>query len=265
MHPYVNIAVSAARQAGEVIMNYSEQLSRLKVGEKSKNDFFTQVDVKAEQIIIQAIHKHYPKHSILAEESGLQDNESSDTVWIIDPIDGTNNYLHGFPFYSVSIAVQVAGRIEHGVVFDPVRKECFCASRGGGAQLNDKRIRVSSQTQLDKALLGTGFPFRNKSLAPRYFSTFQSLFDKSSGVRRTGSAALDLAYVAAGRLDGFWEFGLKPWDIAAGSLLIKEAGGLVGDFTGGENFLKTGNIACANPKLFKPILQTINQALSKEG
>lgn len=260
MHPYINIATMAARQAGEVIMHYSDKLDRVKVSEKTQNDFFSQIDVKAEQMIIETIRKHYPNHSIMAEESGIHDNEE-DITWIIDPLDGTNNYLHGFPFYCVSIGVKINNKIEHGVVFDPIRKECFSASRGRGAQLNDKRIRVSNQIQLNKALLGTGFPFKNKELSERYFATFQSLFGQCSGIRRTGSAALDLAYVACGRLEGFWEFNLKPWDIAAGSLLIQEAGGLVGDFNGNENHLKTGNIVGANPKIFKQLIQKINQSL----
>ena len=260
MHPLVNIAMSAARQAGDLALRYSEQLDRIKITEKKANDFCSEVDVKAEQIIIQTIRKHYPSHGIMAEESGMHEG-SDETVWIIDPLDGTSNYLHGFPFYSVSIAVQHKKRIEHGVIYDPIRKEFFTASRGGGAQLNDTRIRISKQTQLSKALLGTGFPFRNKELCERHFATFQSLFGQCSGVRRAGSAALDLAYVAAGRLDGFWEFGLRPWDIAAGSLLIKEAGGLVGDISGGEQYMKTGNIVAGNPKLFKSLLQTIGPAL----
>jgi myo-inositol-1(or 4)-monophosphatase len=260
MHPIVNIAVSAARKAGDIILRHMDEIDRLNITEKQANDFFTEVDVRAEQAIIETIHKAYPNHSIIAEESGI-DEKDAEYTWLIDPLDGTKNYLHGFPFFSVSIAVKHKSKIEHGVIFDPLRKECFSASRGGGAKLNDRRIRVTKQNKLDKALLGTGFPFRNKELMNKYFATFQELFTHSSGIRRAGSAALDLAYVACGRLDGFWEFNLKPWDIAAGALLIREAGGLVSDLSGGESFLQTGNIVAANPKLFKSILQRIDSAL----
>ena len=256
MQPLLNIAISAARQAGDIIVRHMEQLDRIKITAKSSEEYFSEVDIKAEQAIISAIHKAYPDHGIIAEESGSQ-NEDAESVWIIDPLDGTSNYLHGFPFFSVSIALRVKNRIEHAVVLDPLRHECFSASRGRGARLNDRRLRVSKQTQLSAALLGTGFPFRNVALAQRYLPTFEALFGKCAGVRRTGSAALDLAYVASGRLDGFWEFGLRPWDIAAGCLLIQEAGGLVSDLQGGEDYLRQGDVVAGTPKVFKSLLQTL--------
>lgn len=260
MEPLLNIAVSAARQAGEIIIRHMEQVDRLKITAKSSQEYFSEVDIKAEQAIINAIRKAYPEHGILAEESGMQEG-NEEFVWIIDPLDGTSNYLHGFPFFSVSIALKVKGRIEHGVIYDPLRHECFAASRGRGARLNDRRIRVSKQTLLSASLLGTGVPFRDIHLAQRYLPTFEAMMGKCAGVRRTGSAALDLAYVASGRLDGFWEFGLRPWDIAAGSLLIREAGGLISDVHGGDDFLTHGDVVAGTPKVFKSLLQTLSPAL----
>ncbi|KTD59037.1 inositol monophosphatase family protein [Legionella shakespearei] len=260
MEPLLNIAVSAARQAGEIIIRHMEQVDRLKITAKSSQEYFSEVDIKAEQVIINAIRKAYPEHGILAEESGMQEGHE-EFVWIIDPLDGTSNYLHGFPFFSVSIALKVKGRIEHGVIYDPLRHECFAASRGRGARLNDRRIRVSKQTLLSASLLGTGVPFRDIHLAQRYLPTFEAMMGKCAGVRRTGSAALDLAYVASGRLDGFWEFGLRPWDIAAGSLLIREAGGLISDVHGGDDFLSHGDVVAGTPKVFKSLLQTLSPAL----
>ncbi|MFA6302211.1 MAG: inositol monophosphatase family protein [Legionella sp.] len=260
MEPLLNIAVNAARQAGDIIIRYMDQIDRLKITEKTLHDYFSDVDVKAEQSIISTIHKAYPGHSIMAEESGNHEGEE-EIVWIIDPLDGTSNYLHGFPFFCVSIAVKIKGRIEHGVIYDPLRHECFIASRGRGARLNNRRIRVSKQTLLSAALLGTGVPFRDLALAQRYLPSFQALMGKCAGVRRTGAAALDLAYVASGRLDGFWELGLKPWDIAAGTLLIREAGGMVSDTQGGDDFMKTGDVVAGNPKVFKSLVQTISAAM----
>ncbi len=264
MQPLLNIAISAARQAGDIIVRHMEQLDRIKITAKSSQEYFSEVDVKAEQAIISVIHKAYPEHGIIAEESGVQ-NEGAESVWIIDPLDGTSNYLHGFPFFSVSIALRVKNRIEHGVVYDPLRHECFYASRGRGARLNDRRLRVSKQTQLSGALLGTGFPFRNIALAQRYLPTFEALFGKCAGVRRTGSAALDLAYVASGRLDGFWEFGLRPWDIAAGSLLVQEAGGLISDLQGSEDYLRQGDVVAGTPKVFKSLLQTLMPVTKRQS
>ncbi|MDP3705766.1 MAG: inositol monophosphatase family protein [Legionellaceae bacterium] len=260
MQPLLNIAINAARQAGDIILRHAEQVHRLKIMPKGDGDFYCDVDIKAEQAIINAIHKAYPEHGIIAEESGnFQDDAES--VWIIDPLDGTKNYLHGFPFYAVSIALRVKNRIEHAVVYDPLRHECFSASRGGGARLNDHRMRVSKATQLNLAMLGSGFPVRNKALAERYLHSYDGFVGHCAGVRSTGSAALDLAYVATGRLDGFWGFALKPWDIAAGTLLVQEAGGLISDLQGGEQYLKSGDVIAGTPKIFKSVLQTLRQGI----
>ncbi|MDI9817668.1 MULTISPECIES: inositol monophosphatase family protein [unclassified Legionella] len=256
MQPLLNIAITAARLAGDIIIRHIEQLDRIKITAKDNEEYFSEVDVKAEQAIINTIHKAYPEHGIIAEESGVFKGDA-DSVWIIDPLDGTTNYLHGFPFFSVSIAHRVKNRIEHAVVYDPLRHECFSASRGRGAQLNERRIRVSKKTQLAGALLGTGFPFRNVEMAQRYLPTFEALIGKCAGIRRTGSAALDLAYIASGRLDGVWELGLRPWDIAAGSLIIKEAGGMISSLDGGEDYMKKGDVVAGNPKVFKALLQTL--------
>ena len=202
MHPLVNIALTAAKEAGHIINKYSQQLDRVTVNEKSQNDFVSEVDIKAETAIINTIRKSYPDHNIMAEESGLEEKHSEYT-WIIDPLDGTTNFIHGFPFYAVSIALKHKNRIEHAVVYDPNRLEFFTASRGQGAMLNNKRIRVKSENQFSKTLIGTGFPLRSKQTAQTYLNTFAAIFDQCAGVRRAGAAALDLAYVAAGRLDGF--------------------------------------------------------------
>ncbi len=256
MQPLLNIAVNAARLAGDLISRHIEQIERVKVSVKNGDEVFSEVDIKAEQLIINSILKSYPNHGFIAEESGVH-NPDAESVWIIDPLDGSTNFLHGFPFYSVSIALRVKNRIEHAVVYDPLRHEFFTASRGFGAQLNDRRIRVSKQKLLSESLLGTGFPMRNQELAKRYLPTFESLIGKCAGVRRTGSAALDLVYVAAGRIDGFWQLGLRPWDIAAASLIIKEAGGYISDLQGGESYLNHGDVVAGNTKIFKPLLQTI--------
>lgn len=263
MHALLNIAISAARSAGDVITRHMEMVDRIEITAKQGNELFSEVDVKAEQAIIKTILKAYPDHGIIAEESGTQ-NPDAEAVWIIDPLDGTTNFLHGFPFYSVSIALKIKNRLEHGVVYDPVRHECFSASRGQGARLNDRRIRVSRQAQLGAALLGTGFPSRDPAVRERYLATSETMLGKCAGLRRTGSAALDMAYVAAGRLDGFWEFGLRPWDMAAAVLLIREAGGLVSDLQGGEDFLIQGDVAAGNPKVFKALLQTLGPVLRNE-
>lgn len=255
MHPLINIANRAARSAGNIITRSLERLDTLKVTEKQYNDFVTEIDKKAEQVIIEAIHKVYPNHSILAEESGK--TEGNDITWIIDPLDGTTNYIHGFPHFAVSIAIQNKDRIEHGLIYDPVRQETFTASRGEGAQLNNYRLRVSNRVGLQGALLGTGFPYRDLEHMDAYLKTLRTLIPQVAGIRRAGAATLDLAYVAAGRLDGFWEFNLAPWDLAAGALLIQEAGGIVSDVDGSENFLTSGNIVAGNPKVFKALLQSI--------
>lgn len=255
--PLLNIAVTAARQAGDLISRASQRLDKVNTVIKQHNDFVTQIDTHAERIIIDTIRANYPSHGILGEESGYQ--EGDDYQWIIDPLDGTTNFIHGFPHYAVSIALKYKGKVEYGVIYDPMRQELFTAMRGKGAYLNNTRLRVSVQKEMEGALLGTGFPIRDPHNLPRYLSMFTAIFNKNiAGIRRAGSAALDLAYVAAGRLDGFWEITLREWDIAAGILLVKEAGGLVSDFMGGEDYFKTGNVVAANPKLFKQILQAIH-------
>ena len=257
MHPLLNIAVRAARSAGDFISRYSERVDSLQITEKSRNDFVTEVDKGAEKTIIDTIRKAYPDHSILAEESGQ--HSGNEYEWIIDPLDGTTNFLYGFPHYAVSIAVRHKGRISQGVIYNPISQELFTASRGEGAQLDGRRLRVTSRKGLEGALLGTGIPYRDDQmhLMDDYLGMLKALIPGSAGIRRPGSAALDLAYVAAGRLDGFWEMDLNIWDIAAGVLLVEEAGGLVGDFKGGMDYLENGNIVAANPKVFKAMLQTI--------
>lgn len=255
MHPLLNIAVTAARAAGNIIVRYLDRVDTLDVATKHMNQFVTQVDREAEAIIIAEIHKAYPHHAILAEESGAAGDH--EYRWIIDPLDGTTNYLHGFPQFCVSIALEHRGRLDQGVVFDPLGQELFTASRGAGAHLNDRRIRVSRQTTLEGSLLGTGFPFRGDYDLDTYLQTLRALIPKSAGVRRAGAAALDLAYVAAGRLDGFWEFGLEPWDMAAGVLLIREAGGLVTDADGDEHYMDSGNIVTAPPKVLRELVKVI--------
>ncbi|GMQ76806.1 MAG: inositol monophosphatase family protein [Gammaproteobacteria bacterium] len=255
MHPMLNIAVAAARAAGSVIVRYLDRVDTLDVATKHMNEFVTQVDREAEAIIIADIRKAYPNHAILAEESGAAGD--SEYRWIIDPLDGTTNYLHGFPQFCVSIALEHRGRLDQGVVFDPLRQELFVASRGAGARLDDRRIRVSRQSGLEGSLLGTGFPFRGAYDLDTYLETMRALVPKSAGVRRAGAAALDLAYVAAGRLDGFWEFGLQPWDMAAGVLLIREAGGLVTDADGDEHYMASGNIVTGTPKVLRELVKVI--------
>lgn len=261
MHPMLNIAVRAARRAGDIIARSAEHVDGLTVTSKSHNDFVSEVDRRAEQEIINIIHKAYPHHAIMAEESGEHQAGSDTYQWIIDPLDGTTNFLHGFPQYAVSIALMVKGQLDQAVVYDPVSQDLYTASRGGGAQLNNRRIRVARRTELEGTLIGTGFPFRRPDLLDPYLDTFRAMAPKVADIRRAGSAALDLAYVAAGRLDGFWEFGLSPWDMAAGALLIQEAGGTVGDFGGGQNYLASGNIVGGNLKVYDAILKTIQPVL----
>ena len=249
MHALLNVAVMAARRAGSALIKKMVNLEKLKVEQKGHNDFVSDADIAAEKAVINCILKHYPDHAILAEESGTQGE--SDTVWIIDPLDGTTNYLHGFPVFAVSIGVQINGRMEHGVVYDPLRQELFTASRGQGAHLEGRRIRVSGQKQLERSLIGTGFPFRqvDADLQP-YLDMLGKVVRATAGVRRPGAAALDLAYVAAGRLDAFWETGLAPWDLAAGSLIIREAGGIMSGLDGSENFLDAGHVLTGTPKIY---------------
>jgi myo-inositol-1(or 4)-monophosphatase len=259
MHPMLGIAVRAARRAGAIINRAARDVEMLAVTRKRHNDFVTEVDKAAEQAIIDALRRAYPDHSILAEESGASAGAAgeSEYTWIIDPLDGTTNFIHGFPQYAVSIALQHKGVLTHAVIYDPTKNELFTASRGRGAHLNDRRIRVSKRAQMGEALIGTGFPFRDFETLDEYLAMFRELTSRSAGLRRAGAAALDIAYVAAGRLDGFWEMGLSPWDMAAGALLVTEAGGLVGDFGGEPGYLDSGRIVCGNPKIFSQLLQVI--------
>ena len=249
MHALLNVAVMAARKGGGSLLRSLKKLDQIKIEQKGRNDFVSEADRNAEYAVIETILKHYPDHQILAEESGSQGD--SDHVWVIDPLDGTTNFLHGFPVFCVSIAVLVKGRPEHAAIYDPLRDELFTASRGGGAQLNGRKIRVSGATRLEHALLGTGFPYRdsNKALGP-YLKMFNRALESSAGVRRPGSAALDLAYVAAGRYDAFWETGLAKWDIAAGALIIREAGGIISGLDGSEDYLETGHVLAGTPKIY---------------
>ncbi|HKC31478.1 MAG TPA: inositol monophosphatase family protein [Burkholderiales bacterium] len=256
MHPMLNIAVRAARRAGSIINRASLNGGALNVRAKRVNDFVTQVDQAAEEAIIEIVRKAHPDHGFLAEESGKTPGEA-EYVWIIDPLDGTTNFIHGFPQYCVSIAVEHRGALAHGVVYDPVKNELFTTSKGRGAFLNDRRIRVSKCTRLKESLVGTGFPFKELSRLDLYTGQLRNLIQGSAGVRRAGAAALDLAYVACGRLDAFWEMGLSPWDMAAGALLIQEAGGLVGDFSGEARYLQSGDMSAATPKVFPQLLEAL--------
>lgn len=258
MQPMANIALRAARRAGQIIVRALDRVDTLDVQEKRKNDLVSEVDRAAERAIVDILAKTYPDHAFLCEESGLIGSADAECTWIIDPLDGTTNFLHGIPHFCVSLACRVRGRLEHAVILDPLRDESFIASRGHGAQLNDRRIRVSKRAHLDGALIGTGLPPGEVDLhLTPYMAMLETVTRRAGSVRRSGSAALDLAYVAAGRLDGFFEPGLKPWDMAAGALLTTEAGGLVADFTGDMHFLSNGNIVAGSPKCFKAILQTI--------
>lgn len=257
MHPALNIAIKAARRAGQIINRASLDIGQLKISNKQQNDFVTEVDRSAEAAIIDTLREAYPAHAILAEETGRSGPQDSEYQWIIDPLDGTTNYIHGFPQYAVSIALSHKGTLTQAVVYDPGRNELFTATKGAGAYLNDKRIRVARRDRLEEALIGTGFPYRVFDHVDAYLEIFKEMIRRTAGVRRPGAASLDLAYVACGRLDGFWEFGLSPWDMAAGALLITEAGGLVADLAGEPNYLATGNIIGGTPKVFSQILQVV--------
>jgi myo-inositol-1(or 4)-monophosphatase len=265
MHPMLGIAVRAARRAGSIINRAARDVELMTVTRKRHNDFVTEVDKAAEQAIIEMLHRAFPDHAILAEESGASAGNAgeSEYTWIIDPLDGTTNFIHGFPQYAVSIALRHKGTLTQGVIFDPTKNELFTATRGRGAYLNERRIRVSKRAQLADALVGTGFPFRDFDGLDEYLSMFRALTARTAGLRRAGAAALDIAYVAAGRLDGFWEMGLSAWDMAAGALMVKEAGGLVGDFAGNEGYLDSGRIVCGNPKIFVQLLQVIGPLAAK--
>jgi myo-inositol-1(or 4)-monophosphatase len=265
MHPMLGIAVRAARRAGAIINRAARDVEVLSVTRKRHNDFVTEVDKAAEAAIIEILHRAYPDHAILAEESGAKSGSAgeSEYTWIIDPLDGTTNFIHGFPQYAVSIGLRHKGVLTQGVVYDPAKNELFTASRGRGAFLNERRIRVSKRVQLSDALIGTGFPFRDFDGLDEYLSMFREVTARTAGIRRAGAAALDIAYVAAGRLDGFWEMGLSPWDMAAGALLVQEAGGLVGDFRGDQGYLGSGRIVCGNPKIFVQLIQVIGRLAAK--
>jgi len=257
MHPLVNIAVSAARAAGNFIMRYYERSDQLQIERKSHNDFVSQVDRGAEQEIIRLIRKAYPHHAILAEESGESGSaEQSEVTWIIDPLDGTTNFLHGIPHFAVSIGIRVRGKLEHGVIYAPCTQDLYCASNGSGATVNNRRIRVSNSKDISQALIGTGVPLREEYL-DRYLPQLRNVAAETAGLRRAGSAALDLAYVASGRLDGFWEFNLKPWDIAAGVVLVREAGGIVRALDGSDDPLRDGHILATNLKLESELVRLL--------
>lgn len=260
MHPMLNIAVKAARRAGNLIHRAADNIDHLTVTKKSHADFVSEVDRAAERIIIETLLEAYPGHAILAEESGTQGD--SEFVWIIDPLDGTTNFLHGIPQYAVSIALQHNGVLTQAVVYDPTKNDLFTATRGRGAFLNDKRIRVSKRKDLTDSLIGTGFPYTRFEHMDAYMAIFQDLMQKTAGLRRPGAASLDLAWTAAGRYDGFFETGLKPWDIAAGCLLITEAGGIVSDLAGNANQLKSGHICAGNPDVHTLLLKTIGPHLT---
>ena len=258
MHPMLNVAVKAARRAGTVINRASLNLERLQVDRKQHNDFVTEVDKAAEEAIIETLSEAYPNHGFLAEESGeLASN--SDHIWIIDPLDGTTNFIHGYPQYAISIALAVNGVIQQAVVYDPNRDELFTATKGSGAYVDRRRLRVAEQIKLENALIGTGFPYRHDQDVDHYLKIFADMTRQCAGLRRPGAASLDLAYVAAGRYDGFFESELKPWDMAAGALIITEAGGLVGNYRGEEGFLQSGEIMAANPRIFAQMAQVLGK------
>ncbi len=261
INPHLNIATEAAHRAGDIALRYRSRLDSIPVERKARHDYVSDVDRACEQVIREQILRHHRDHAILGEESGLIGN--SDHVWIVDPIDGTSNYLRGIPHFAISIALEIKGRIEAGVVYDPVRSELFTAARGQGAFLNDQRIRVSGRSELSSAVVGTAFPFRQRRLMESYQAMFNSVFAKVEDIRRAGTASLDLAYVAAGRLDAYWELNLKPWDIAAGALLVQEAGGVVMDVTGGDQWLSSGHILTAPFKLITPLRTMIEPHVSE--
>jgi myo-inositol-1(or 4)-monophosphatase len=254
MHPMLNIAVRAARVAGTIISRGFENQSDLMTQAKGDNDYVTRIDKEAEQAIISKIKQSYPEHSFVGEEGGLVAGDD-DYKWIIDPLDGTTNFIKGIPHFAVSIALMHKGRLDQAVVFDPIRSELFTASKGAGAQLNGFRIRASKARELSQTVLATAFPFKNKAAFPKCLESFSKIYMEAGDIRRCGSAALDLAYVACGRYDGYWESGLKPWDIAGGELLVREAGGLVTDYSGGNDPMKKGEIVAGAPKVVQALVK----------
>ena len=262
----LNVAVKAARAAGAIINRAALDVEAVRISQKQVNDFVTEVDHASEQAIIETLLTAYPDHGILAEESGSQHgNSNADHIWIIDPLDGTTNFIHGFPVYCVSIALQVRGKLEQAVVYDPTRNDLFTATKGRGAFMNERRIRVSKRVRLDECLLSTGFPFRPEDDFDKYLRLMGDMMQRTAGLRRPGAAALDLAYVAAGFTDGFFEIGLQAWDMAAGALLVTEAGGLVGNFTGEANYIDQKECMAANPRIYAqmvPLLQKYSKFAS---
>ncbi len=258
----LTIAVRAARKAGHIIARGFSELDLVKTTTKSENDFVTNIDQDAERAIIDIIKQSYPLHSFVGEEGGAQSGEQSDYQWIIDPLDGTTNFIRGIPHFAVSIALHVKGKPELAVVYDPIKDELFTACRGQGAQLDEYRIRVASNKDIRGGIFATGFPFKCREHTDVFFNILSSVFEQAADIRRGGSAALDLAYVAAGRIDGFWELGLKPWDIAAGELIVREAGGMVTDLAGGHKYLESGHIVAGNPKVVASTLRTIQPLLT---
>jgi myo-inositol-1(or 4)-monophosphatase len=255
---FLETAVSAARRAGKIMLDNLSSLSRDDIDKKQASDYVTRVDRDAEDAIVSSLKNEFPDHTIQAEESG-EDTAKREYKWIIDPLDGTTNYIHGYPQFSVSIGLESGGDMIVGVVFDPLREELFTGVKNEGAFLNGKPLRVSPVIMMNESLLSTGFPFRSKEMIDRYLELFRALFYEVSDLRRAGSAALDLAYLACGRCDGFFEIGLSPWDIAAGSLLIHEAGGIVSDFAGGTDYMRTGNVIAGNPALHGEILKRVKR------
>jgi len=260
LHPMVNVAIKAARTAGNLINRAALDIESVRVSQKKANDFVTEVDQAAEAAIIETLLTAYPGHGIWAEESGREHGaRDSEFVWIIDPLDGTTNFIHGLPIYCVSIALAVKGKVEQAVVYDPTRNDLFTATRGRGAFLNDRRLRVSKRTTLKESLISTGFPYRQGDDFGQYLTMMGDVMQRTAGLRRPGAAALDLAYVAAGYTDGFFEKGLQPWDVAAGSLLVTEAGGLVGNFTGESDFLDQQECVAGNPKVYAQLVGIVGK------
>ena len=260
LHPMINVAIKAARAAGSIINRAALDVESVRISQKQVNDFVTEVDHAAEEVIIETLLTAYPGHGILAEESGsTQGAQDSDYVWIIDPLDGTTNFIHGFPVYCVSIALAVKGKVEQAVIYDPSRNDLFTATKGRGAFMNDRRIRVSKRTRLEECLISTGFPFRPGDNFKNYMNMMADVMQRTAGMRRPGAAALDLAYVAAGFTDGFFETGLKPWDVAAGSLLVTEAGGLIGNFTGEADFMDHQECMAGAPRIYGQLVPLLSK------
>ena len=262
MQPMANMALRAARRASPILLQAMDRLDELKVEEKAPNDFVSSIDRQAERVIVDTLLDAYPEHGVIAEEGSGEEREDAEYTWLIDPLDGTLNYLQGIPHFAISIAARRGRQIEHAVIVDPVRNEEWVASRGSGAQLNGKRIRVSPTRQLSDAVVATGLPPGARNRTEIFNAAVADFTDSCRNIRRQGSAALDLAYVASGRLDGFWEMGLAPWDIAAGALLVKEAGGFVSDLEGGERYFDSGDIVAANPRCFKLMVARLRQHLA---